>query len=94
MGHNIGPYAYGISHTRMGRPIRVWANIRIWGRTYIPYNNVAVIACKLACKANPLDTEQFSSVLYYEVNDVFKIFECWHIDLCTTSSYTDNLYHS
>ena len=22
MGHNIGPYAYGISHTRMGRPIR------------------------------------------------------------------------
>ena len=28
MGHNIGPYAYGISHTRMGRPIRVWANIR------------------------------------------------------------------
>ena len=33
MGHNIGPYAYGISHTRMGRPIRVWDNIRIWGRT-------------------------------------------------------------
>ena len=33
MGHNIVPYAYGISHTRMGRPIRVWANIRIWGRT-------------------------------------------------------------
>ena len=26
MGHNIGPYAYGISHTRM-------ANIRIWGGT-------------------------------------------------------------
>ena len=25
MGHNIGPYAYGTSHTRMGRPIRVWA---------------------------------------------------------------------
>ena len=25
------PYEY----TRMGRPIRVWANIRIWGRTYI-----------------------------------------------------------
>ena len=35
MGHNIGPYAYGISHTRMGRPIRVWADIRIWGRTHI-----------------------------------------------------------
>ena len=35
MGHNIGPYEYGISHTRMGRPIRVWANIRIWGRTSI-----------------------------------------------------------
>ena len=35
MGHNIVPYAYGISHTRMGRPIRVWANIRIWGRTYV-----------------------------------------------------------
>ena len=33
MGHNIVPYAYGISHTRMGRPIRVWDNIRIWGRT-------------------------------------------------------------
>ena len=35
MGHNIVPYAYGISHTRMGRPIRVWDNIRIWGRTLI-----------------------------------------------------------
>ena len=34
MGHNIVPYAYGISHTRMGRPIHVWDNIRIWGRTY------------------------------------------------------------
>ena len=33
MGHNIVPYAYGISHTCMGCPIRVWANIRIWGRT-------------------------------------------------------------
>ena len=33
MGHNIGPYAYGISHTRIGRPIRVWAIILIWGRT-------------------------------------------------------------
>ena len=31
MGHNIGPYAYGISHTRMGYPIRVWANIRAYG---------------------------------------------------------------
>ena len=35
-GHNIDPYAYGISHTRMGRPIRVWADIRIWGRTVGP----------------------------------------------------------
>ena len=35
MGHNIVPYAYGISHTRMGRPIRVWDNIRIWGRTLL-----------------------------------------------------------
>ena len=25
------PYEY----THMGRPIRVWANIRIWGRTYV-----------------------------------------------------------
>ena len=25
------PYEY----THMGRPIRVWANIRIWGRTFI-----------------------------------------------------------
>ena len=32
MGHNyniIVSYAYGISHMRMGRPIRVWANIRM-----------------------------------------------------------------
>ena len=35
MGHNIGPYTYGIFHTRMGRPIRLSANIRIWGRTSI-----------------------------------------------------------
>ena len=41
MGHNIGPYAYGISHTRMGRPIRVWANIRIWGRTFLNIYNCA-----------------------------------------------------
>ena len=27
MGHNIGRYAYGTSHTR------IWANIRIWDRT-------------------------------------------------------------
>ena len=35
MGHTIiVPYAYWISHTHMGRPIRVWAKIRIWpGRT-------------------------------------------------------------
>ena len=24
---------HGRSHTRTGYPIRVWANIRIWGRT-------------------------------------------------------------
>ena len=36
MGHNIVPYAYGISHMRMGHPIHVWANIRIWGRTAVP----------------------------------------------------------
>ena len=28
------PYEY----THMGRPIRVWANIRIWGRTIISDN--------------------------------------------------------
>ena len=33
MAHGIVPYTYGISHTRMGRPIRIWAGIRIWGRT-------------------------------------------------------------
>ena len=27
MRHNIVPYAYRISHTCMGRPILVWANI-------------------------------------------------------------------
>ena len=37
MGHNIGPYAFGISHTRMVHPIRVKANIRIWGRTVRPF---------------------------------------------------------
>ena len=31
MGHNIGPYAYGISHTRMGRPIRVYGPIYAYG---------------------------------------------------------------
>ena len=42
MGH-WSIYAYGVSHTRMERLIRVWANIRIWGRTatyrtrYVPY---------------------------------------------------------
>ena len=35
MGHNIVRYAYGISPTHMGRPIRVWANIHIWGRTLL-----------------------------------------------------------
>ena len=34
-GHHIGPYAYGMSRTRMGRPIRVRGNIRIWGRTLV-----------------------------------------------------------
>ena len=42
MGHNIGPYAY------TGYPIRVWANIRIWGRTSAAtqYTN-AVISWRL-----------------------------------------------
>ena len=32
------PYVHGMSHTRMGRPIRVWAKIRIWyGTCSIPY---------------------------------------------------------
>ena len=44
MGHNIVPYAYGISHTRMGRPIRVWDNIRIWGRTALK-----AFSCTFAC---------------------------------------------
>ena len=34
MGHNIGPYAYGISHTRMGRPIRVWDVPYAYGPIY------------------------------------------------------------
>ena len=29
------PYEY----THMGHPIRIWANIRIWGRTEAPINN-------------------------------------------------------
>ena len=39
----IGPYAYGTSHTRMGRPIRVWDIIRVWAnimshtRMGVPY---------------------------------------------------------
>ena len=36
MGQNAVPYAYGhpiYEYTHMGRPIHVWANIRIWGRT-------------------------------------------------------------
>ena len=31
------PYEY----THMGRPIRVWANIRIWGRTIPPYDAIS-----------------------------------------------------
>ena len=46
MGHNIGPYAYGISHTRMGRPIRVWDNIRIWGRTSTTLSRLLYSHCK------------------------------------------------
>ena len=37
MGHNIVLYVYWISHMHMGRPIHVWANIRIWGRTAAPF---------------------------------------------------------
>ena len=38
MGQNVVPYAYmGVpyEYTHMGRPIRVWVNIRIWGRTVL-----------------------------------------------------------
>ena len=47
MGHNIGPYMYGISHMRMRHPIRVWADIRIWGRTSIPFSirNIGFVYC-------------------------------------------------
>ena len=33
-GHNIEPYAYGISHTRMGQPIRVWDVPYAYGPIY------------------------------------------------------------
>ena len=33
------PYEY----TRMGRPIRVWANIRIWGRTESPWRSRKIV---------------------------------------------------
>ena len=36
MGQHYVPYAYEIPHTRTGRPIRVWADICIWGKTYSP----------------------------------------------------------
>ena len=34
MGHNIVPYAYGISHTRTGYPIRVWDVPYAYGPIY------------------------------------------------------------
>ena len=34
MGQNAVPYmGVPYEYTHMGRPIRVWDNIRIWGRT-------------------------------------------------------------
>ena len=37
------PYEY----TRMGRPIRIWANIRIWGRTAICIANSSDVDNKI-----------------------------------------------
>jgi len=42
-GEVFVPYAYGMSHTRMGHPVRVWDNIRILGRTYISYTTNSVV---------------------------------------------------
>ena len=38
MGQNVVPYEY----THMGRPIRVWANIHVWGRTAI-YHGILLV---------------------------------------------------
>ena len=41
MGQNVVPghtrMGVPYEYTHMGRPIRVWANIRIWGRTVTPF---------------------------------------------------------
>ena len=39
----IVPYAYGTSHTRMGYPIRVWANIMSHTRMGVPYEYACMI---------------------------------------------------
>ena len=39
----IGPYAYGTSHTRMGYPVRVWANIMSHTRMGVPYEYACMI---------------------------------------------------
>ena len=56
-GHNIGPYAYGISHMHMGRPIRVWANIRIWDRTVPPPQPLPAVLLLLPPPPSPAVAE-------------------------------------
>ena len=38
------PYAYGTSHTRMGYPVRVWANMMSHTRMGVPYEYACIIA--------------------------------------------------
>ena len=68
MGHNIGPYAHGISHTRMGRPIRVWDNIRIWGRISITDLNHILALDIVSSRGLLLDTAIFAICLHVIVN--------------------------
>ena len=39
----IGPYAYGTYGTRMGYPVRVWANIKSHTRMGVPYEYACMI---------------------------------------------------
>ena len=39
----IGPQAYGTSHTSMGYPVRIWANIMYHTRMGIPYEYACMI---------------------------------------------------
>ena len=68
-GHNIDPYAYGISHTRMGRPIRVWAHIRIWGRTSLLCCGVSVGPCTLQYRRKRMRL----SLLYKCINNLIAL---------------------